>query len=160
MADITIERTYPTTGERVWELWTTPEGIEQWWAPDGFEAKVTKLELELGGELHHSLTATAPDRIEFMKNAGLPLTTHARKRFSEVEPPHRLVYVSEVDFVPGREPYEHVTTVELSPQDEGVRVMMTVEPMHDEDSTQRLVAGRTNELDNLGRLIAEETSSP
>lgn len=160
MTDITIERTYPTTAERVWELWTTPEGIEQWWAPDGFEAKVAKLELELGGELHHSLTAIAPDRIEFMKNAGLPLTTHARKRFTEVEPERRLVYVSEVDFVPGHKPYEHLTTVELSPQDEDVRVVMTVEPMHDQDWTQRLVAGRKNELDNLGRLITGETSSP
>ncbi len=159
MTDITIERTYPTTAERVWELWTTPEGIEQWWAPHGFEAKVAKLQLEQGGELHHSLTAIAPDQIEFMKNAGLPLTTHARKRFTEVEPPRRLVYVSEVDFVPGRQPYEHLTTIELSPQDEGVCVVMTVEPMHDEDWTQRLVAGRKNELDNLGRLITGETSS-
>ncbi len=85
MADITIERTYPTTPERVWELWTTPEGIEQWWAPDGFEAKVAKLELEPGGELHHSLTATAPEQIGFMKNAGLPLTNHTRKRFTEAQ---------------------------------------------------------------------------
>lgn len=121
---------------------------------------MAKLELEVGGELHHSLTATAPDRIEFMKNAGLPLTTHARKRFTEIEPGHRLVCVSQVDFMPGREPYERVTTVELSPEGKGVRVVMTVEPMHDDDWTQRLVAGRGNELDNLGRLITGETPSP
>jgi uncharacterized protein YndB with AHSA1/START domain len=48
MTDITLERTYPTTAERVWELWTTPAGLERWWAPDGFEARVAKL--ELGGE--------------------------------------------------------------------------------------------------------------
>jgi uncharacterized protein YndB with AHSA1/START domain len=160
MTDITIKRTYPTSTERVWELWTTPDGIEQWWAPDGFQAKVAKLELEVGGELHHSLTATAPNRIEFMNNAGLPLTTHARKRFTEVEPGRRLVYVSQVDFVPGGEPYDHVTTVEFSPQTNGVRVVMTIEPMHDDDWTQRLVAGRENELDNLGRLITDETPSP
>jgi uncharacterized protein YndB with AHSA1/START domain len=159
MTGITIKRTYPTSTARVWELWTTPGGIEQWWAPDGFQAKVAKLELKVGGELHHSLTATAPDRIEFMKNAGLPLTTHARKRFTEVDPARRLVYVSQVDFVPGREPYEHVTTVELTPETNGVRVVMTVEPMHNADWTQRLVAGRENELDNLGQLIAEETPS-
>jgi len=22
--------------ERVWELWTTAQGVEAWWAPDGF----------------------------------------------------------------------------------------------------------------------------
>jgi uncharacterized protein YndB with AHSA1/START domain len=154
MTEITIERTYPATAERVWELWTTPEGLERWWAPDGFEARVAKLELEPGGELHHSLTATAPEQIEFLENAGLPLTTHARKRFTEVEPVRRLAYVSEIDFVPEVEPYEHLTTVDLTPQDDGVHVVMTIEPMHDETWTQRLVTGRANELDNLGRLVA------
>jgi uncharacterized protein YndB with AHSA1/START domain len=158
MPEITIERTYPTVAEHVWELWTTPHGIEQWWAPDGFEAEVQKLELEPGGELRHSLTATAADQIEFMKNAGLPLTTAARKRFTEVEPVRRLAYISEVDFVPGHEPYEHLTTVDLIPENDGVRVVMSVEPMHDEDWTERLVAGRTNELDNLGALIGREGS--
>jgi uncharacterized protein YndB with AHSA1/START domain len=153
MSEITIERTYPSTPERVWELWTTPEGIEQWWAPDGFEAKVAKLELEPGGELHHSLTATGPEQVDFMQNAGMPLTTHARKRFTEVAQGRRLAYVSEVDFVPDVEPYDQLTTVELVPEADGVRVVMTLQPMHDDVWTERLVAGRENELDNLGRLI-------
>jgi len=150
---IRIERTYSARPERVWELWTTPEGIERWWAPDGFEAKVAKLELEPGGELRHSLTAVSPEQVEFMQSAGLPLTTHARKRFTEIEPPRRLGYVSEVDFVPGVEPYEQLTTIDLVPDGEGVRVLMTVEPMHDDVWTERLVAGRQNELDNLGRVL-------
>jgi uncharacterized protein YndB with AHSA1/START domain len=148
-----LERTYPTTAERVWELWTTPEGIERWWAPDGFEARVQTLELEPGGELRHSLTATAPEQVEFMNGAGLPLTTYAVKRFTEVEPGRRLAYVSLVDFVPGVEPYEQLTTVEITPARDGVHVRMTMEPMHDDQWTQRLVAGRANELDNLGRLL-------
>ena len=154
MSEITIERVYPTTPEHVWDLWTRPEGIARWWAPDGFEAKVAKLELRPGGELHHSLTATAPAQVEFMENAGLPLTTHARKRFTEVEPLRRLAYLSEIDFVPDVDPYEHLTGVDFHPDAKGVRVVMTIEPMHDDVWTQRLVAGRENELDNLGRLIA------
>jgi uncharacterized protein YndB with AHSA1/START domain len=153
MSEIRIERSYPASAERVWELWTTPQGIEQWWAPDGFEAKVAKLELEPGGELHHSLTATGPEQIAFLEQAGLPLTTHARKRFTEVEPPSRLAYASEIDFVPGVEPYEHLTAVDLIPEGDGVRVVETIEPMHDQEWTQRLVAGRESELDNLGRLL-------
>jgi uncharacterized protein YndB with AHSA1/START domain len=153
MADIVIERAYPATAERVWELWTTPAGIEQWWAPDGFEAKVEKLELKPGGELLHSLTATGPEQIAFMQSAGMPLTTHSRKRFTEIEAPRRLGYVSEIDFVPGMDPYEHLTTVDLRPDGHGVAVTMTMQRLHDDEWTQRLVAGRTNELDNLGRLL-------
>ncbi len=151
MTDITIERTYPTSPERVWELWTTPAGIEQWWAPDRFEAKVAKLELEPGGELDHSPTATAPEQIEFMKNAGLPLTNHARERFTEVEPVRRLAYVSEVDFVSGVEPYEHRRRSICAPCADGVRVVMTVEPMHEDLWTQRLVASWTTSDGCSGR---------
>lgn len=156
MNEITIERVYETTRERVWELWTTPHGIEQWWAPDGFEAKVEELDLTPGGELLYSMTATGPQQIDFLENSGLPLTTHARKRFTEIDPPRRLAYLSEVDFVPGVEPYEHLTTIELTPREDGVHVAMTIEPMHDDEWTQRLIAGRSNELDNLERLIAEK----
>ncbi len=44
-----IERTVTATPERVWELWTTPEGISRWWAPDGFRTDVTTLDLRPGG---------------------------------------------------------------------------------------------------------------
>ena len=95
-----IERTYPTTAENVWDLWTTPAGIEFWWAPDGFTVEGEKLELERGGELVYTMTATALEQVEFMRNAGLPLTSTSRKRFTEVDRWQRLAYMSLVDFVP------------------------------------------------------------
>ena len=42
---ITIERTYKAALKDVWDLWTTKEGIESWWGPDGFTTKVNKLDL-------------------------------------------------------------------------------------------------------------------
>ncbi len=151
---ITIERTYPASAEDVWELWTTAAGIESWWSPDGFEVRVAKLDPVPGGELVYSITAAAPAQIQFMQEAGMPLTTESRKRFTEVVPPERLAYVSLIDFVPDFPPYEHLTVVELRPDAAGVRVVMTVEPMHDEVWTQRLVMGRENELDNLARVLS------
>lgn len=150
---ISIERTYRASAEQVWTLWTTNEGIESWWAPDGFTVRVQELDLRPGGELVYTMTATAPEQIEFMKSAGLPLATESRKTFVEVAPATRLSYRSLVDFVPDVRPYEHLTVVDFQPVDEGVQVTMTVEAMHDEEWTHRLVAGRENELDNLGRVI-------
>jgi hypothetical protein len=43
--------------------------------------------------------------------------------------------------------------VELEPVGGGTRVVMTVDPLHDEEWTQRLVAGRSNELDNLAAVL-------
>jgi uncharacterized protein YndB with AHSA1/START domain len=99
-----LERTYDAAPERIWELWTTPAGIERWWAPDGFTTEVTALDLRPGGELVYEMTATAPEQLAFMQQHGMPLTTESRKRFTEVVSPTRLAYVSLVDFVPGHEP--------------------------------------------------------
>ena len=82
------------------------------------------------------------------------MTTHARKRFDEVEEPRRLVYTSFVDFVPGVDEYEQRTEVVLHAADGGTRIVMTMEPMHVDEWTQRLVAGRENELANLARLLS------
>jgi uncharacterized protein YndB with AHSA1/START domain len=148
-----IERHVAAPPARVWELWTTPAGIEQWWAPEGFRTDVQELELEEGGALVYTMTAIGPEQVEFMEQNGMPLTTESRKTFTEVREPSRLGYVSHVDFVPGREPYDHLTVVDLREQDGGTLVVMTVEPMHDDVWTQRIVAGRANELDNLARLV-------
>jgi uncharacterized protein YndB with AHSA1/START domain len=149
-----LERTYAVSPETVWELWTTAAGIEQWWAPDGFVTEVRALDLRVGGELVHAMTASAPEQIAFMQNAGMPLTTEARKTFIEVAKPTRLAYVSLIDFVRGMEPYEHLTEIDLTPVPEGVAVVMTVDPMHDETWTARMLAGRANELDNLAAVVA------
>ena len=154
---IRLERTYDTSPATIWELWTSAEGIESWWSPDGFVTEVRKLEVRPGGELVYAMTATAPEQVEFMTNAGMPLTTESRKTFTEVSEPTRLAYNSLIDFVPGQEPYEHLTVVELTPADDGASVVMTVDPLHDQTWTDRLLAGRANELDNLATLIAQRS---
>jgi hypothetical protein len=58
-----------------------------------------------------------------------------------------------VDFVPDTPPYEFLTVVELEPANGGVQVTMTVDSMHDPVWTERPLAGRGNELDNLATLI-------
>lgn len=148
-----ISRTVPATPERVWELWTTASGIEQWWAPEGFRTEVQELDLTEGGELVYTMTATAPEAIAFMEENGMPLSTESRKRFTEIHKPTRLAYTSLVDFVPDHEPYDHLTVVDLEQVADGTKITMTVEPMHDPVWTERLIAGRTGEIDNLARLV-------
>ena len=148
-----IERIIPAAPEAIWELWTTATGIEQWWAPEGFRTDVQSLDLTEGGELVYTMTAVAPEQIAFMEQYGMPLSTVSHKHYTEVNEPNRIAYDSTIDFVPDHEPYEHHTTVDLEPVDGGTRVVMTIEPMHDDVWTQRLVDGRTNEIENLARLV-------
>ena len=151
---VSIERTFAgAAAEDVWALWTTKEGIESWWGPDGFEVNVRRLDVRLRGELLYAMTATAPDQIEFLKKAGMPLTTESLVRYTEVVRLKRLAFTQLADFIPGVKPYEVATTVAFEIIPEGVRLVLTLDAMHDEHWTKLAVMGWEQELDNLGRML-------
>jgi uncharacterized protein YndB with AHSA1/START domain len=150
---VSIERTYNAAIEQVWELWTTRDGIEAWWGPDGFEVKVRRLEVRPGGELLYAMTAVARDQIEFLKKAGMSLMTESLVRYTEVEPRKRLAFTQLADFIPNVKAYEVATTVDLAAGPEGVKMVLTLDAMHDEYWTKMAVMGWENELDNMAALL-------
>jgi uncharacterized protein YndB with AHSA1/START domain len=150
---VTLERTFDASIEEVWDLWTTKEGIESWWGPEGFVVNVLKLDLRPGGELRYTMTAVGADQIEFMKNAGMPLVSESRITYTEVDPPRRLAYTTLADFIPGVEPYDAATAVELHPSANRVRMVLMQQAMHDEHWTQMAVMGWESELDKLARVL-------
>jgi len=151
---LTLERTFQASIDDVWELWTTKEGIESWWGPEGFSVAVRDLNLRPGGKLSYAMSATGPEQIDFVKKAGMPVTTENTVTFTDVEPPRRLVYKELADFIPGVESYEVETIVELSEVSDGVRLVLTFEAMHDDHWTEMARLGREGELDRLSRLLA------
>jgi len=154
---ITMERTYQASLQDVWDLWTTKAGIESWWGPDGFTVTVRALDLRPGGELRYAMSATGAEQIEFMKRQGMPLTTEATVRYTEISPPRRLVYEHLADFIPGVEPYTVTTRIELATTEGGVRMELSFEAMHDEEWTQRAVMGWESELGKLAKVLAART---
>lgn len=154
---LVLHRSYRASPERIWALWTTAEGIGAWWAPPGFRTTVELIDLRPGGLLVSTMTATGHEQIAFMEQAGMPLANTSRKEFTEVEEPTRLAYTSVIDFVPELEPYEHLTVVTLERTVAGTDVTMEIEPLHDAAWTERLRAGRADEMDNLARLISVAT---
>ena len=152
---MTLERTFDASIDEVWDLWTTKEGIESWWGPDGFAVKVLKLDLRPGGLLLYTMTAIGPDQIAFMKNAGMPLASETRVTYTEVDPPRRLAYSTLADFIPGVEPYDVTTAVDLYSISHGVRLVLTQDAMHDENWTNMAVMGWESELGKLARALAK-----
>lgn len=150
---ITLERVYRADIQDVWDLWTTKDGIESWWGPGGFVVTVRKLDLRPGGELLYAMTAIDPPQVAFMKKAGMPLTTEACITFTEVVPRRRLAYVHLADFIPGVEPYDVATVVELHATSEGVRMVLTFDAMHSDEWTERAVMGWESELGKLAAVV-------
>lgn len=150
---IAIERLYKAPIADVWDLWTTKEGIESWWGPGGFAVTVRKIDLRPGGTLLYAMTATGPEQIAFMKREGMPVTTEARVTYTEIVPQRRLVYTHLVDFVPDVKSYDVTTMVELHPQADAVRMVLTFDAMHDDQWTQRAKMGWESEVDKLGAVL-------
>jgi hypothetical protein len=99
------------------------------------------------------MTATGPEQVAFMQDAGIPLTSQLSKTFTEVAEPTRLAYLTLIDFVPGHEPFEHLTTIDLEPAGERTHVVMTLDSLRDETWTAQHRAHRGSELDNLAAAI-------
>lgn len=151
---VRIERHFDATPEEVWALWTTPEGIESWWGPEGFSVTVRTLDLRAGGALLYTMTATAPPQVAFMKQHGMPLATEATVTYVDVRAPTRLEYVHLVDFVPAVATYSTTTVVEITATPTGTRMVLTFDAMHNDEWTERASAGWQGELGKLAGVLA------
>ena len=151
---VTLERTFPAPIAMVWELWTTKEGIESWWGPHGFRVEVHSIDLRVGGELHYSMIAAAPEMIELMKKSGMQPATRHKMTFKEIIPNKRLAYIHPADFIPGVEPYDVDTVVDMEATPKGIKMTLTFDAMHDDMWTERATQGWNQELEKLAKALA------
>jgi uncharacterized glyoxalase superfamily protein PhnB/uncharacterized protein YndB with AHSA1/START domain len=78
--EIKISRLFNAPIELVWEVWTNPEHIRNWWGPNGFTNTIHLMDVKKGGEWN--LTMHGPDGTDF-KNKSI---------FKEIVPLKRIVY--------------------------------------------------------------------
>ncbi|WP_378947638.1 SRPBCC domain-containing protein [Mesorhizobium sp. ANAO-SY3R2] len=151
-SSIVIERKYRADPRELWELWTTKDGFESWWGPVGFRADVVRIEARLGGALHYAMVADTPEMVARMKQMGQPTSTECRGSFSEFRPHERFVLTQAIDFLPGVKPYDSRMVVDFIPAGDGnVRMIVTLSPMHDAQTTEMQKAGFTSQLSKLDR---------
>ena len=151
---IFIERSFGAPPDKVWRFWTSAASLEAWWGPAGFESRVLALDVRVDGGFDIVMTATAPEQVAYLRQHGIPLESHARGTYTEVDPPHGLAWRSVVDFVPGVAPYEVASSVTLRATADG-RTAMTFrsDRMHDAMWTRNAEKGWSQQLDRLaGRL--------
>ena len=144
-----IERTYRASVQEVWELWTTKEGFESWWGPEGFRAEVHALEARAGGTLQYDMIADSPEMIAAMKEMGHPPSHATRSRFSEVKLHERVRLTNVIDFLPGVAAYESNIAVDFSAVGDTVRMVITLDAMHSDELTKMQKEGFTSQLTKL-----------
>ena len=149
-----FERTYKAQVEELWQLWTTKEGFESWWGPQGFRADVQQLEARVGGALNYDMVADSPDMIAAMKELGRPASHPTHSRFTQLVPHERLEITNQIDFLPGVPAYENVILVEFFPAGESVRMVVTLHPMHSDEFTKMQGEGFGSQLTKLDERFA------
>lgn len=78
--EIRIVRVYEAPVQAVWDAWTDPEQVAQWWGPRGFTLTTHSKDLRVGGSWNY--TMHGPDGTDY------PNTTH----YLEIEKHKKLVY--------------------------------------------------------------------
>jgi uncharacterized protein YndB with AHSA1/START domain len=149
-----FERNYEASVQELWELWTTKEGFESWWGPEGFRVAVHELDLRVGGKLTYDMIASAPEQIEAMAKMGQPPSHSTSGSFVEVVPFERLVLSHMIDFVPGLEPYAHQMVVEFSQHGSTARMRITVDPHQSESLNRMATLGMESQLTKVPGVLA------
>lgn len=61
--EITLSRTFPAPKDLVFEVWTKPEHVENWWGPDGFTITTHQMDFRVGGMWRYIMHG--PDGTDF-----------------------------------------------------------------------------------------------
>jgi uncharacterized protein YndB with AHSA1/START domain len=77
---LTLKRTFNAPIAIVWEAWTQPEHIAQWWGPKGMEIKVVEHDFTPGGKWKYVMPM--PNGSEFISHGVYSLIVTFEKIFS------------------------------------------------------------------------------
>jgi uncharacterized protein YndB with AHSA1/START domain len=78
--EIVLTRTFDAPRELVWEAWTDPKHVVNWWGPNGFTTTIEKMDVRPGGVWKHVMHG--PDGTDYPNSSV----------FKEVVKPERIVF--------------------------------------------------------------------
>lgn len=151
---LSFERSYDAPLDAVWQAWTRPEMLQQWWGPDKTSVPECEVDLRVGGALRIVMEAGA----EMGKYQGTrwPMVG----TFTAVDAPSRLAYDAR-SWTEGEEEgttIEHSNEVTLTHQDGTTHVLLEV-VITSIGPKAKMAAfgmkwGYKQQFDKLGRLLA------
>ncbi len=145
--EIRITRVYDAPVRAVWDAWTDPDQVAQWWGPRGFSLTTHSKDLRPGG--HWNYTMHGPDGVDY------PNTTH----YLEVKECSKLVYDHGAS--DDRPPLFRVSVLfsEIDGQTK-MEMSMTLPTPEAAEETRKFIkkAGGDATWDRLAEFLEEESS--
>lgn len=141
-----VRRSYNASPQRVYEAWSDPKKLGQWFGPSGINRCEVDFDFTVGGAM----------RIEMFNDAGNSFVHEGS--FLEIIEGEKIRYTS-VSHCHGAKadgsPCETVVTVEFVEQDGGTELILTHEGLPDEASREGHQIGWDGSLDGLDELLGK-----
>ncbi|MES2779520.1 MAG: SRPBCC domain-containing protein [Bacteroidota bacterium] len=155
--NIVITRTFKAPRSLVFDAWTQPEHIKNWWAPKGFTNTYCTVDLRIGGEFRYCMTN--PEGAEFWGKGVYKLIdkpnhiqctdTFTDKDGNPVAPSH---YGMQLDTLS-----DSLVDVVFEEQNNQTTVTITVTNMIEVGEEREMARQGWNDLfDNLDIVLAEQ----
>jgi uncharacterized protein YndB with AHSA1/START domain len=144
---VVITRVFGAPRELVWEAWTNPKRLAEWWGPRGFTNPVCEVTLRVGGVLR--IHMRAPNGVIY------PM----RGVFQEIIKPEKLVFTNIAVDNEDRPVLDGITTVTFA--DLGAKTELTVKTWavavvdYAAAYLAGMEAGWTMSIDKLAQLLME-----
>jgi uncharacterized protein YndB with AHSA1/START domain len=138
---LSITRVFPASPEQVWQAWTDPRGLKQWFGPDAGEVTVAKTDVRVGGRFHivfHTLDGEEHD---------------VGGTYREVRRPHKLVFTWAWKSTPER---ESLVTLTFRASGEETEFNMLHEQFFDAAARDRHETGWTGAIAKLERYLRRQ----
>jgi uncharacterized protein YndB with AHSA1/START domain len=146
--EMKIIRTIKAPVELVWEVWTQPEHIINWWGPKGFTSTIHKFEFVIGGEW--LLTMHGPDGSNFPNRSIFKEIVLNKKIVFEHFNPH---FITTVLFHAN----ENETQIEWTLLFDSAEMLQTIVRAHRADEGQKENIERLEQYISTIRHVQEKT---
>jgi uncharacterized protein YndB with AHSA1/START domain len=134
-----LERLIPATPEDVFDAWTQPEIMTQWWGPEGFRTPSPEVDLRAGGRYRTVMIAS--DGAEFI----------ASGVFREIQRPRRLVFTWAFE-KEGERGHETEITVTFDAAPGGTKLVFLQQRFETTEACQRHSHGWNSMFNRLEHL--------
>ena len=149
---LVVERTFKASPERVFDAFTDPEQLTQWWWPEGFTCPAAEVDFRVGGR--YKLAMQWPEAIPMSDQ----FAHHMAGEYFEIDRPRRLLMSGRAVNDEQGELFATLIEVTLDERDGGTALTMRqsyFDPMPPPEALGGAEQGWKEQLDKLERLLAK-----
>src|ERR1700736_6299458 len=151
--EVVLERTYDASPETIWQAWTNPEKLKQWWGPNNVIIPECEVDLRVGGKFY--IVMEAGEAMGPYKGTKWPMLGS----FTVVKPTSQLSYTAQAWTEGQKEETTIDQTTELTLAEENGKTKLKIKAAiyktgpGAEMAVQGMRAGFTQQLDKLNDFL-------